>query len=286
MNDSQHAPVRQSAPTGEVELLRREVAALRREVARHRPPHRTRRTRARIVAALSVALLVALVPTSILAVNPFTDLDPAQATGHNPNIDAIYNAGITTGCAPTEYCPKEFVTREQMASFLARTAGLGDNKPVANAARLATTNPTATSRNYAANELVRLARGKQSAPLNLTPTYQDVMQIQMTAPVTGYVLIVSGVEVFVNAGAASVAARINCTFSPTDPTPEISPEQRLDIPLDPDYAFFSPSHGCLLSAGLQYELRLQMKEVSGQAVAQMGTMTAIFVPFNGAGVAP
>jgi len=37
-------------------------------------------------------------------------------------IVGIYNAGITAGCSnePLMYCPEEFVTREQMATFLIR----------------------------------------------------------------------------------------------------------------------------------------------------------------------
>jgi len=45
---------------------------------------------------------------------------------HEPNIEAIAAAAITTGCDPTgtRYCPNAGVTREQMASFLARALGL------------------------------------------------------------------------------------------------------------------------------------------------------------------
>ena len=32
-------------------------------------------------------------------------------------------AGITQGCTATEYCPNEFVTRDQMAAFLLRALG-------------------------------------------------------------------------------------------------------------------------------------------------------------------
>ncbi len=35
-------------------------------------------------------------------------------------IEAIYGAGITTGCGNGEYCPAEDVTRDQMAAFLVR----------------------------------------------------------------------------------------------------------------------------------------------------------------------
>jgi hypothetical protein len=39
---------------------------------------------------------------------------------HAQDIGAIAAAGITTGCGPGLYCPFDWVTREQMASFLAR----------------------------------------------------------------------------------------------------------------------------------------------------------------------
>src|SRR5918999_1090977 len=101
-----------------------ELAALRRRLDR---PHRRRA----LLPALCLALLVALVPLSVLAAHPFTDLTGGV---HDANIDAIYNAGVTTGCVPNaEYCPTANVTREEMASFLARLGGLGANPPVANA---------------------------------------------------------------------------------------------------------------------------------------------------------
>jgi hypothetical protein len=74
------------------------------------------------------------VPLGLFAAGPFGVLDPASP--HNEDIEAIRQAGITKGCDPPEfasYCPKANVTREEMASFLARTAGLGANPPVANA---------------------------------------------------------------------------------------------------------------------------------------------------------
>jgi hypothetical protein len=113
--------------------------------------HRRRRAAGgwrRLGAAMATALLVALVPLALLAAGPFTDLDPNSP--HNGNIAAIQAAGITKGCDPpdfTQYCPKDYVTREEMASFLARTAGLGGNPPVANAK----TALTATDATHATN---------------------------------------------------------------------------------------------------------------------------------------
>ncbi len=52
---------------------------------------------------------------------PFTD---TTGSIHAADIAALAAAGITTGCAPTLYCPDDPVTRAQMASFLVRTLGL------------------------------------------------------------------------------------------------------------------------------------------------------------------
>lgn len=40
---------------------------------------------------------------------------------HEQNINRLREAGITTGCTPTTYCPASFVTRGQMAAFLRRS---------------------------------------------------------------------------------------------------------------------------------------------------------------------
>ena len=121
----------------ELAQLRAQLAAQQDEVAALRRAVRARGTRPfprpsrRLLPLALVALLLALTPLGLLAANPFTDLTGGV---HDPNIDLIYNAGITTGCVPNkQYCPTDTVTRQEMASFLARTAGLGANPPVANA---------------------------------------------------------------------------------------------------------------------------------------------------------
>ena len=142
--------MREQLATQQAELatLRDDHAALRAQLARA-PRRQLRHRLVRTLPSLTVALLVALVPLSVLATNPFTDLNAGSV--HNPNIDAIFNAGITTGCDPgVAYCPNAFVTREEMASFLARTAGLGSNPPVANALT-AQTAVNATNAQTAAN---------------------------------------------------------------------------------------------------------------------------------------
>jgi hypothetical protein len=68
---------------------------------------------------------------------------------HQSNIQAIGNAGITTGFEDPNntsarlYNPKGQVTREEMASFLARTAG--GNPPVVNANTAVTANSASSA---------------------------------------------------------------------------------------------------------------------------------------------
>lgn len=72
-------------------------------------------TRAQMASFLARALGLS-VPTD----NRFSDV--GEGGVHTGNINAIAEAGITLGCNSdgTLYCPNSFVTRAQMASFLAR----------------------------------------------------------------------------------------------------------------------------------------------------------------------
>jgi hypothetical protein len=143
------------------------------------------------------ALLMALAPIALIAATPFNDLNPGSP--HNANIDAIYTAGITTGCVPdVSYCPNDLVTREQMASFLARTAGLGGNPPVANAKTAQTAASASTVGGFAPNGLVRVARATgfrrdvmpPQDPKVITGGPEDVLSVTLTAPADGFVLVV------------------------------------------------------------------------------------------------
>ena len=54
----------------------------------------------------------------------FTD---DETSTHELNINRLAAAGITYGCAPNLFCPKDPVRRDAMASFLARALGLTGN---------------------------------------------------------------------------------------------------------------------------------------------------------------
>jgi hypothetical protein len=96
-----------------------------------------RRFGSRWVIGIVGALLAAAVafPLGVIASHTFSDV-PNSNTFHQ-DIAAIAAAGVTQGCGPTTYCPKEFVTREQMAAFMNRLGALGPGKvPVVNATKL------------------------------------------------------------------------------------------------------------------------------------------------------
>jgi len=59
----------------------------------------------------------------------FSDVPPGYWA--EDAIYAIYDAGVTTGCAsnPMRYCPKKAVTRDQMAVFLGRGTHVGNFSP-------------------------------------------------------------------------------------------------------------------------------------------------------------
>ena len=83
----------------------------------------------------------------------------------------------------------------EMGSFLARTAGLGGNPPVANAARLAVAAPAAGGPTYAANDLVRVARRTGGAS-SLPATPLEVAYLTIAAPAAGFVLVQAEIQTY------------------------------------------------------------------------------------------
>jgi hypothetical protein len=92
-----------------------------------------KRTAVLVIAALAGGAIS--FPLGVLASHSFVDV-PTGNTFHD-DIAAIAAVGVTTGCSANEYCPKDYVTREQMAAFLNRLGALAPGKtPVVNAAKL------------------------------------------------------------------------------------------------------------------------------------------------------
>ena len=69
---------------------------------------------------VAAALFFGVLAPSVRAQNcaPFTDV--LASSGFCGNIQWIYNRGITLGCTTNQFCPAQFVRRDQMAAFLYR----------------------------------------------------------------------------------------------------------------------------------------------------------------------
>jgi len=94
----------------------------------------TTRRSIRVLATLLLGGVISF-PLGVIASDNFADV-PDSNTYHN-DINAIAEAGVTTGCGNGNYCPSAFVTREQMAAFMNRLGALAVGKtPVVNAAKL------------------------------------------------------------------------------------------------------------------------------------------------------
>jgi hypothetical protein len=141
----------------------------------------------RLLVVVSAALLGAAVafPLGALASHQFTDV-PTSSTYH-ADIDAIRDAGITTGCATGKYCPKDFVTREQMAAFLNRLGALQAGKtPVVNATKVD---------GYDAGSLTRVAGDYVIATTNVLVAGSVYGTVTINAPTSGYVLVTSATTI-------------------------------------------------------------------------------------------
>jgi hypothetical protein len=74
----------------------------------------------RLVAVVVATLGAHAAPAQAQNCAPFTDV--LASSSFCGNIQWLFNRGITQGCTATQYCPANFVRRDQMAAFLNRLA--------------------------------------------------------------------------------------------------------------------------------------------------------------------
>ncbi|MFN8515055.1 MAG: hypothetical protein U0841_21210 [Chloroflexia bacterium] len=147
MSESELAALREEMSTLRARVAAQEARFVMPEAMGVSRAARPRRRRMAVLAGGLLVLLLVLSPLGTLAAN-FQDLNPNSP--HNTNINLIADAGISKGCGDTaHYCPNAYVSREEMASFLARTAGLGNNPPIANAATAQTATNAVTAQTAA-----------------------------------------------------------------------------------------------------------------------------------------
>jgi S-layer homology domain len=78
-------------------------------------------TREQMTLTLAQALNIFQPPPCVPGAEIFNDV-PASSP-FCPYIEEMARRGITTGCAPGLFCPRDFVTRQQMAVFVVRIVG-------------------------------------------------------------------------------------------------------------------------------------------------------------------
>ena len=226
-----------------------------------------------------VGLVVALViPAAALGGSEFSDV-PSSHKFHD-DIQAIANAGITSGCGGSNYCPNGLVTRGQMAAFLNRLGALGDGtSPKVNADRVD---------GYHANQLVRAAEMATAATTAIPATGTFVQyggNLTINAPKAGWVVVNFGFTVQTSncTAACDVSGQVLHVESGFS-------QSRAQVWVTPAVPLASGSvHGLLpVSAGAQ-TFRLQLARTSGGNGTINGwyaTGSAMFVPFGSTGAVP
>jgi hypothetical protein len=235
------------------------------------PNGRSRLRRTGVV--LGVVLALAMAPTLVMAGVLFNDV-PNTSPYFN-DIAAIATYGVTTGCGDGNYCPDDFVTREQMAAFLNRLGALSAGKtPVTNAARLD---------GYEASDLVRLAGTSTSiASPVLTNAEVTFLSVTLTAPTHGYVLVnvaMTGRE---------QACTVNCTMSARLRHVQTGSHSAPVTAWIHERTNIAITYRFPVGPGDQvFETRIHRPTVGdGNMNGWYNHMTALFVPFNGGGLPP
>ncbi len=288
-------------PVSRAELLAmqaeydRKLAALSGASAESR---RSRPQRRRLLLLLPLVVLLALVPVSIRAANPFNDL---TGSVHDPNIDAIYNAGITTGCVPNvSYCPTANVTRQEMASFLARAAGLGTNPPVANAKTAQTAISATTVGGYAPNALIRAAQATStytrdtneftvvSVFNNSSAPLDPIASVGITAPGAGFVVVNATLGLSIEPSSTGGTSSNTVGFARLRDTSAVS--TGLASPLlstatgnGSQATTLGPTYVFPVAAGAHTFVLEAQKSGTGTVRVFDGVVTALFVPFGSGG---
>ncbi len=239
------------------------ITQLQKRLARQ---ERRRLIPRRALPLLLAAFLVVLVPLATLAA-----FDDTASSPHKTDIDLIAAVGITKGCTTTTYCPTQAVTREQMASYLARTAGLGSNPPVVNAK---------TVQGYAPDGLVRVARAQSGATTALTTTTVTYgTPLTITAPAAGFVLVTAGYTIAYGSGTpGQVIANIRHIE-----TGNVSERGQAQVSATNIRSSIALTYAFPVSAGANsFDLRTSLFSDSG-ANGYYLNMTALYVPFGSTG---
>ncbi len=157
-----------------------------------RIPRRVLRTA--LILAISAFVIA---PIAVSASHQFTDV-PDTNVFHD-NIGWMSDNGITAGCNPPdfdEYCPKDNVTREQMAAFMQRLAE-GKVVDAATAVSAESADDADMLDGLDANQLSRVAYAVATNDAWVGDgTNGDILTTTINAPIDGFLVISASSDVF------------------------------------------------------------------------------------------
>ena len=231
------------------------------------------RPRRRVVFAALVTLAIAF-PFGVLAGHQFSDVPD----GHffHADVDALVDAGVTSGCGGGRFCPGANVTRGEMAAFMNRLGALAPDKaPVVNADRVD---------GRQANGLTRVVQGGAIATTTITSSGIVYVQVVIQAPTSGYVQLTSSVSI--QGAGCTILCNVTAYLTTTNGNPISLP--MVQTVLGTTYETASPTTVTAVASGTHtFQLRL-IRSDGGNGVISgwYGEMTAHFSPFNGTGGVP
>jgi hypothetical protein len=256
--------------TDRIAQLEAEVADLRARVAPR--PHHPRLLRRLALIGLVVALTI---PAGVvLASHQFSDV-PTSSSIHD-DVEALVEAGVTTGCGDGKYCPADAVTRGQMAQFLNRLGALDGQTPSVNADRV-------DGRN--ANALIRVADWQTGATTPVPPTNESVQygpDLVITAPAAGFVTVNIGFTI-INSGCTSGCATLGQIHHVESGATSSAAIENASV--SDEVASASLNRAFPVSAGVNtFELRLSRSGLgNGAMYGWYGSGTAVYSPFGSTG---
>ncbi len=223
--------------------------------------------------ALMLATAVAF-PLVALAGHQFSDVPD----GHffHADVDALVDAGVTSGCGGGRFCPAANVSRAEMAAFMNRLGALAPDKtPVVNADKVD---------GRQANGLTRVVQGGAIATTAITSSGIVYVQVVIQAPTSGYVELASSVSI--QGAGCTVLCNVTAYLSTSNGNPISLP--MVQTVAGATYETASSTTVTAVAPGTHtYQLRL-IRSSGGNGVISgwYGEMTAHFSPFNATGGVP
>lgn len=239
-----------------------------------RLPRAPRIRRSTIFIIVAVAALA--FPLGVLANHQFNDV-PTAASYHD-DVEALVDAGITSGCGGGNYCPNSPVTRGQMAQFLNRLGSLdGSTTPSVHA-------DTANDLlGWAANELTRAAFNSTTFLVDGAAASSGSLTASINAPAPGWLLIDSHAELYNETSNGSDT--VHCQLEVNNalvPGTGVYRDLQFTASINNDDGECSPTAGYEVCGGT-HTAELFVSEVGAESDAFNATITVQYVPFNGVG---